>query len=54
MKRMTLKQNQIEANTFEYLVVQVVDATNPKVDERLSERQAARYCSDVNWSVTIK
>jgi len=54
MKKMTLKQAQIEEKKFEYLVVQVVNSTKPKVGERLTEAATASYCNNAAWTVTIK
>jgi hypothetical protein len=54
MKRLNLKQSQIEENKFEYLVVQVVDSPNPKIGERLTETQVNSFCANAQWTVTIK
>lgn len=54
MKKLTLKQHQIEENKYLYRVIQVVDATNPKIGEQLSEDTVASFCNNASWAVTIK
>ncbi len=54
MKKLVLKQDQIAENKYQYLVVQVVNATTPKVDKRLTEAEAKRLCDNGSWNVTIK
>ncbi len=54
MKKMTLKQHQIEENKFSYQVMLVVNDVVPHVGSLLSERQANKYCRDNQWTVTIK
>lgn len=53
MKKLTLKQQQIEENKYQYRVLQVVNSVKPKVNAALSEAEASRFCRDVKWSVTI-
>jgi len=54
MKKLNLKQIQIEEKKFQYLVIQVVNDTKPKVGERLTEAATASYCNNAAWTVTIK
>jgi len=49
-----LKQHQHEEKKFVYRVMQVVNATIPKINAVLSEAQVAHYCNDAQWAVTIK
>ena len=53
MKKLSLKQTQVIHGEFRYEVAQVVDAVNPKIGEYLSEADAARYCKNDRWIVTI-
>ena len=54
MKKLMLKQHQHEENTFVYRVMQVVNATKPKINAVLSEAEVANYCKNAQWVVTIK
>jgi len=57
MKRLTLEQHNIGAgspNKFRYLVKQTVDSTVPKVGAWMTEQEAANYCKNGMWAVTIK
>lgn len=54
MKKLVLKQHQIGEKKFHYRVMQVGDSTTPKVGDALSEAQAASYCNNAAWTVTIK
>lgn len=54
MKKLMLKQHQHEENKFVYRVLQVVNATKPKINAVLSEGEVAHYCNDAAWVVTIK
>ncbi len=54
MKRLTLTQQQIEENKYQYRVLQVVNYTKPKIGTVLSEAEAQRYCASAHWTVTIK
>lgn len=53
MKKVTLKQEQIEENKWNYRVLGVVNATKPKIHSVLSEAQANKFCRDPKWNVTI-
>lgn len=37
-----------------YLVVQVVNAVNPKIRDQLTVDELETYCNSTDWTVTIK
>ena len=54
MKKLILKQHQIAENKYRYRVMQIVNATVPKVSATLTEETVASYCNNAQWTVTIK
>ena len=54
MKKLILRQEQIEENKWQYRVMQVTNAVSPKVGSVLSESETKRFCHNDSWSVTIK
>ncbi len=53
MKKLTLKQDQIEENKWQYQVLGLVNAIKPKIHSTLTEAEANKFCRDPKWSVTI-
>jgi hypothetical protein len=54
VKKLILKQEQINENEWQYRVLQATNFTSPKINTVLSEDSAKRYCLSNDWSVTIK
>ena len=54
MKKVSLKQQQIGTDKYQYRVLQVSNSVRPKISDVLSEQEARAYCKDSTWSVTIK
>jgi len=54
MKKLILKQEQVEENKWQYRVQGVVNHIKPKVGSVLTETEANKFCRDVKWNVVIK
>lgn len=53
MKKLTLKQEQVAENKWQYRVLGVVNHIKPKIGAVLTEAEASRFCRDQKWNVNI-
>ena len=54
MKRLTLEQSKVGENKYQYRVIQLINAINPKIGKVLTEVEATQLCNNSAWTVTIK